>query len=84
MNGLCQKCYTSNVELNPTSNPPTCLMCLNLYLPSTQSIIMTSTEAVILLNRLIGEESDLKKLQIYDFIKAELMKVPKTKPRKKS
>ena len=35
---------------------------------------MTTTEAVVLLNRLIGVESDLKKLQIYEFIKNELMK----------
>lgn len=42
---------------------------------------MTKTEAVVLLNRLIGAESDLKKLQIYEFIKIELMKPPT--PRRK-
>jgi len=41
---------------------------------------MTKTEAVVLLNRLIGGEADLKKLQIYEFIKIELMKSPKPHP----
>lgn len=40
---------------------------------------MTKTEAVVLLNRLIGVESDLKKLQIYEFIKIELLKSPAPK-----
>lgn len=40
---------------------------------------MTATEAVVLLNRLIAEESDIKKLQIYDFIKNELLNPNKKK-----
>lgn len=46
----------------------------NLSADFVKRLVMTKTEAVVLLNRLIGVESDLKKLQIYEFIKNELLK----------
>jgi len=77
MRGLCHECLSSNTEITISkTGQPICNSCKN---PGEKTGV-TTTEAVILLNRLIGVETDLKKLQIYEFIKNELMK---PKPKKK-